>query len=786
MLKRPWTNSTARWLVAAALTLAPFSSVYATPSPTAGIGVKDSVHSFQDVAFGSALIGLAAGDNGNIIRTTDGGKTWNSVSSGTGTQITHIQFGNSDSVAFASVSNGRILRSTDGGVTWTSTASLDNSSASALSVARDTYAYVGTALGHLYRTTDGTTWNLLGSPAGGSGITALSYTDTQNGMLAAGSSVYWTNDNGVNWTAVTNLTETITDVSMFGSTGYAVSAVPSVFKTTDAGHIWTKLDASSLSGGSLRRIYQPSASKVITVGTHGVASYSTDGGSSWIKMDAPTSAVGYTSAAVPTGATNAVFLSSSDGLSVYDSAAPGVIAGLAGNFAGSVTNNITPAFSWNAATDNVGPVTYWISIDNNAAINNDTLLSYQSPAGLSAGAHTFSVQAADEVNLLGAVSMVVFTVDTTGPSVSAVTPTSGTVNTTVTLHAHVTDAAGISGCSLLVNGAAIGAMVYDASSNDYIVNRSFSGVQNYTLKASCIDNAGNNSVGPESNFASTLTAVAPTPTPVPTNTTPSAIYSFISSPTPTVIADNSTSAIVTVVIKNNLAQPLPNKGVQLLSSRPGLDTITIIGNTTSDLGSAVFYVKSSAVGNSTLTATVDGISIATFPMTFTLASISPAPVTPPNSTIGPGSLVKYACPANAGSNDSCRAVYFIGSDNYRHAFPNSKIYFTWYKDFSDVRTISTTQLASYSLGKNVTYRPGVRMVKFTTGKFVYAVTKGGVLRWVTTETVAGGIYGNTWAKQIDDISDAFFGDYTFGADVTASNQFSSSAEQAAITSPLYN
>ncbi|MFZ2804690.1 MAG: hypothetical protein WA001_05755, partial [Patescibacteria group bacterium] len=111
-----------------------------------------------------------------------------------------------------------------------------------------------------------------------------------------------------------------------------------------------------------------------------------------------------------------------------------------------------------------------------------------------------------------------------------------------------------------------------------------------------------------------------------------------------------------------------------------------------------------------------------------------------------------------------------------------KVYFTWYTDFSGVQIIGSSQLASIPLGKNVTYKPGVRMVKFTDNK-VYAVDKGGVLRWVKGEAVAASLYGSNWNQMIDDISDAFYSNYTFGADINGLSDFNPATAQASVEFP---
>jgi hypothetical protein len=115
------------------------------------------------------------------------------------------------------------------------------------------------------------------------------------------------------------------------------------------------------------------------------------------------------------------------------------------------------------------------------------------------------------------------------------------------------------------------------------------------------------------------------------------------------------------------------------------------------------------------------------------------------------------------------AVYYCGADGKRHAFPNDRIYFTWYADFKTVKTLTEAELAAVPLGKNVTYRPGSKMVKIESIPNVYAIEKGGVLRWVKSPEIAASLYGTNWAKKVDDISDAFFLDYSLGEDIATAN-----------------
>jgi hypothetical protein len=113
-----------------------------------------------------------------------------------------------------------------------------------------------------------------------------------------------------------------------------------------------------------------------------------------------------------------------------------------------------------------------------------------------------------------------------------------------------------------------------------------------------------------------------------------------------------------------------------------------------------------------------------------------------------------------------QSVYYCGSDGKRYVFPNANTYATWYKDFSTVQTIAPEDMAKIQLGGNVTYRPGVRLVKIQTDPKVYAVDRDGTLRWLPSEALAVKYYGSSWPKSLDDIPDVFFINYKVGDTVT--------------------
>lgn len=138
----------------------------------------------------------------------------------------------------------------------------------------------------------------------------------------------------------------------------------------------------------------------------------------------------------------------------------------------------------------------------------------------------------------------------------------------------------------------------------------------------------------------------------------------------------------------------------------------------------------------------------------------------------PGQLIK-------GSLDT---VYYYGTDEKRYVFPTERTYKSWYgEDWSGVVTIPDTDLMSIPLGGNVTYRPGVKLLKITTDPKVYAVAAGGTLRWIATEQIAIDLYGADWAKNVDDLPDPFYINYRQGSHITDKSDFNPSGEKSVAT-----
>jgi plastocyanin len=148
--------------------------------------------------------------------------------------------------------------------------------------------------------------------------------------------------------------------------------------------------------------------------------------------------------------------------------------------------------------------------------------------------------------------------------------------------------------------------------------------------------------------------------------------------------------------------------------------------------------------------------------TLVMPATTLAAVNAPSAVFAPGDLIK---------GKSSQGVYYYASNGKRYVFPNEKTYFTWFKDFSGVKTLSDAQLGVIPLGGNVTYRPGVKMVKVTTDPRVYVVDQGGVLRHVGSEQLANTLYGLNWKNVVEDVPDAFFVNYRIGTEIQTVSDF---------------
>lgn len=178
--------------------------------------------------------GWIVGDNGTILRTTNGGYDWNSQISNTTVNLRDVYFLNYKT-GFAVGNSGVILKTTDAGNTWENIATLGTNLQSVFFTNLNT-GYCGGDGGNLYKTTNaGSTWSPLSS--GLTQIMKIFFTSPMSGY-AGGYGMAKTTDGGNTWTNIVSPAQYVYDIEFTDiNTGY-YGSVYAAYKTTNAGTSW--------------------------------------------------------------------------------------------------------------------------------------------------------------------------------------------------------------------------------------------------------------------------------------------------------------------------------------------------------------------------------------------------------------------------------------------------------------------------------------------------------------------------------------------------------------------
>jgi hypothetical protein len=232
-------------------------------------------------------------------------------------------------------------------------------------------------------------------------------------------------------------------------------------------------------------------------------------------------------------------------------------------------------------------------------------------------------------------------------------------------------------------------------------------------------------------------------------------YSSVSLNKTTAYADGEDAIDVNVTLRNQDDYPIENKTIYLKEIREDGD-VTIKSSGSGVIGQVLFSLKATEPTSGTFKITLGEDSVGSpFTITF-LEKPAPMPVVEGVIDYEVGQWIKL---------DGHPAVYFLDSENLRHAYPVQAVWESYFgEDFSRVNTIDAVTMASYPLGRNVPFKIGTLM-KLPTVPKVYKVEEGAIMRWVPTEAIATANFGENWASLIKLIPDSFISDYTVGTDI---------------------
>jgi photosystem II stability/assembly factor-like uncharacterized protein len=240
------------------------------------------------LAFTDANTGIAVGNTGTILRTTDGGVTWTKQPSGTLTHLPGVSFCNL-TTGWVVGASGTILRTTNGGATWTKQLSGTTNLLNSVSCTDANTATSVGMLGTILHTTDGgASWTEQSS-----GVTvtlnSVSFTDANTGTAVGdGGTILRTVNGGSTWTKQTSHESARLLALSFGnaSTCTAVGEFGIILRTTDGGATWT-----SQSGGIAYDLWEVSFTDANTgtaVGASGSIVRTTNGGATWTRQSSGT------------------------------------------------------------------------------------------------------------------------------------------------------------------------------------------------------------------------------------------------------------------------------------------------------------------------------------------------------------------------------------------------------------------------------------------------------------------------------------------------------------------
>lgn len=234
------------------------------------------------VHFQDANHGWIAGNEGMILKTTDSGIHWNQVSGvPINVSFTDIQILNSSTVV-AITKEGKIFRTTDGGQNWTDVPLSQSNALTKLQFVNQTTGWAVGAGGRILKTTNaGAIWVAQSANNVGTYFSLCMLNENLGWITSAGSTIYKTTNGGQNWTSVSvgNFTLNITSIDFLNSNiGIVGIDNTNIRTTTDGGQTWQSQSPIGSSPGQIK-ILGPT--KILYVGSGGRTGRSTNFGQNW-------------------------------------------------------------------------------------------------------------------------------------------------------------------------------------------------------------------------------------------------------------------------------------------------------------------------------------------------------------------------------------------------------------------------------------------------------------------------------------------------------------------------
>jgi photosystem II stability/assembly factor-like uncharacterized protein len=238
------------------------------------------------------------GEQGTILKSTDGGLNWNLIPINTHQNLIGVEFINPDTgwVIVGSSSDSSIYRTVDGGNSWEfqslwSVAPSENLTLD-IDFIKDSesdsvWGYITGGLGDVWRTTDyGDTWEKIRGNCGNGNFWSCCFTDQETGWFVGTASatnpctILNMSDGGNIWIEQTNPADQPLREVCFADPlrGLAVGLVGTILYTSDGGQNW---ETRPNNGYRWQSAFLTQSGKAWAVGDKGNINYSADWGYSW-------------------------------------------------------------------------------------------------------------------------------------------------------------------------------------------------------------------------------------------------------------------------------------------------------------------------------------------------------------------------------------------------------------------------------------------------------------------------------------------------------------------------
>ena len=266
--------------------------------------------------------GVLAGSNGLVMKTTDYGNSWSTLTLGSGDDLVDVSMPRNGGSNFAPVTNpgqlnganllsldfgnglkgiagceyGNVYSTVDGGQTWASYSTFTWFDVNTVVANTSLNYFIGGSFGTIEKTNNtGTNWIDLSNRIAEFPLQAVKTVNATTAFAAGfGGTILTTSNAGTTWTTQNSNAggEDLYDIHFVNTTtGLAIGTNGTIVKTTNGGANWNFIFSGI--GESLYGIAPAGGGKIYVCGADGKLAYSINNGDTWIDTPTSFSGIGY-------------------------------------------------------------------------------------------------------------------------------------------------------------------------------------------------------------------------------------------------------------------------------------------------------------------------------------------------------------------------------------------------------------------------------------------------------------------------------------------------------------